>query len=218
MIAFQANASETMYAEEFRRRSATEEALARSKDEVEQMKRQINNVMEDLQAAQEHKSSLECQIANSDKMVQELEQKIFSAVELLQKYKKEREDLEVERDNALKAVEDMKGKLDKQASSSSTAQFFAEFSFSEIKEATSNFDPDLKIGEGGYGSIYRGVLRQTPVAIKILHPDSSQGPSEFQQEVRISAISIVFVPLHAAYLNDFISTKINMFFFFFMSC
>nr|GMD64972.1 U-box domain-containing protein 33 [Ipomoea batatas] len=180
-----ANASETMYAEEFRRRSAIEEALARSKDEVEQMKRQINEVMEDLQAAQEQKSSLESQIANSDKMVQELEQKIFSAVELLQKYKKEREELEVERDNALKVVEDMKRKLDKEASSSSTTQFFAEFSFSEIEEATSDFDPNLKIGEGGYGSIYRGVLRQTPVAIKILHPDSSQGPSEFQQEVNI---------------------------------
>ncbi|VFQ74740.1 unnamed protein product [Cuscuta campestris] len=180
-----ANASGTMYAEEFRRRSASEDALARRKDEVEQMTTEIARVREDLQAAQEQKSSMESQIANSEKTVHELEQKMFSAVELLQKFRKERDVLEVERDNALREVEYVKEKLDKEASNSSTAQFFAEFSLSEIREATSHFDPNLKIGKDGYGTIYRGLVRQTPVAIKILNHNSSQGLSEFQQEVNM---------------------------------
>ncbi|XP_019190368.1 PREDICTED: U-box domain-containing protein 33-like [Ipomoea nil] len=147
------NAPETMNAEE---------VLARSKEEIEQIRRQFNM------------------------MVQKFEQNMVSNVELLLKYKQERDDLEVKLDTALRAAEGMSKKLDKEASSSSSsAKFYAEFSSLEIKEATSNFDPSLKIGNGGYGSVYRGMLCHTPVAIKILNPDSIQGTSEFQQEVNI---------------------------------
>jgi predicted Ser/Thr protein kinase len=71
-------------------------------------------------------------------------------------------------------------------------QLLSDFSFSEIEEATCNFNPSLKIGEGGYGSIFKGSLRHTEVAIKILNPNSTQGPSEFQQEVRYG-LSFFFV-------------------------
>ncbi|KAK6162315.1 hypothetical protein DH2020_002156 [Rehmannia glutinosa] len=180
-----AKACETMYAKELRRRRENEEALARGREEAEKMKMQLGEIMEKLRVAQEQKFSLECQIADSDKMVEDLEQKMFSAVELLQKYKKERDELQVERDNALRVAEELREKQAEEASSSSISQFFSEFSFLEIEEATINFSQALKIGEGGYGSIYRGNLRHTQVAIKMLHPNSSQGPFEFQQEVNI---------------------------------
>nr|GMD62342.1 U-box domain-containing protein 33 [Ipomoea batatas] len=150
-----ANAPETINAEEI---------LARSKEEIEQIRREFNM------------------------MVQKLEQNMVSNVELLMKYKQERDDLKVKLDTALRAAEGVNKKLDKEAStssSSSSAKFYAEFSWVEIKEATSNFDPSLKIGNGGYGSVYRGMLCHTPVAIKILNPESIQGTSEFQQEVNI---------------------------------
>lgn len=178
-------ASETMYAAELRQRKEMEETLARGKEEVEKMKCRLNELMNELQMAQEQKSDIEHQIANSDKIVEELEQKMFSAVELLQKYKKERDELQVERDNALRVAEELRRKQAEEATSPCVPQFFSEFSFSEIEEATNNFDQALKIGEGGYGSIYRGVLRHTQVAIKMLHPNSSQGPLEFQQEVNV---------------------------------
>ncbi|CAL5381937.1 unnamed protein product [Camellia sinensis] len=180
-----AKTSESLHAEEMRKRKEYEEALARGREELENMKRHVDEVMEELRIAQEHKSSLENQIASSNRMILELEQKMFSAVELLQKYKKERDDLQVERDKALEVSEELRKKQAEEVSNALTPRFFSEFSFSEIEEATCNFDRSLKIGEGGYGSIYKGLLRHTQVAIKMLKSNSSQGPSEFQQEVNI---------------------------------
>lgn len=52
----------------------------------------------------------------------------------------------------------------------------SEFSLSELRQATRNFSDATKVGEG----VYRGVLRNTTVAIKMLHSHSS---SEFVREV-----------------------------------
>lgn len=34
------------------------------------------------------------------------------------------------------------------------------YSIEEIQEATANFDESRKIGEGGYGTVYHGVLNE----------------------------------------------------------
>ena len=172
-----------MYADELRRRREIDEELERTKEEHENIKRELDEAAEELRMALEQKSFLESQVADFDQTVQELEQKMFSAVELLQNYKKERDELQVECDDALRSLEEMREKQTEEASSSSSCQFYTEFSFSEIKDATCNFDPSLKIGEGGYGSIFRGFLRHTEVAIKMLNSHSMQGSSEFYQEV-----------------------------------
>lgn len=36
-----------------------------------------------------------------------------------------------------------------------------EFTFSDLKAATKNFSRSLMIGEGGFGSVYRGAIRNT---------------------------------------------------------
>ncbi|KAK9910415.1 hypothetical protein M0R45_034378 [Rubus argutus] len=92
--------------------------------------------------------------------------------------------LHVELENALREEEELR-KRQGEASSTHIPRFFSVFSFPEIEEATQNFDPSLKIGEGGYGTIFKGFLRHTEVAIKMLNAHSLQGPSEFQQEVAI---------------------------------
>ncbi|XP_057510933.1 U-box domain-containing protein 33-like isoform X2 [Actinidia eriantha] len=180
-----AKTAESLYADEMRQRKETEEALAKGKEELENMKQKVDEVMEELGISLEQKSSLESQIAHTEKTIQELEQKMFSAVELMQKYKTERDELQVEHDNALIVVEELRKKYSEKSSNSLMPQIFSEFSFSEIERATNNFDPALKIGEGGYGSIYKCLLRNTQVAIKMLHSHSLQGPLEFQQEVNI---------------------------------
>lgn len=179
-----AKASESLYTDELNLRKMAEEELRKEKEELESVTSQRDKVNEELRLAVDLKSSLESQLASSEVMIQELEQKIISAVELLQSYKNERDELQIQRDNALREAEDLRKKQG-EGSSTHVPQLFSEFSFSEIEEATSNFNPSLKIGEGGYGNIYKGLLRHTEVAIKILHANSMQGPLEFQQEVDV---------------------------------
>lgn len=59
------------------------------------------------------------------------------------------------------------------------------YTIDEIEEATEYFAQSRKIGEGGYGPVFKGMLSNTTVAIKVLRPDAAQGMSQFQQEVRI---------------------------------
>ncbi|RAL41558.1 hypothetical protein DM860_018090 [Cuscuta australis] len=64
------------------------------------------------------------------------------------------------------------------------------FTLRQIKAATKNFDDGNKIGEGGFGSVYKGQLSDgTTVAVKKLSSKSKQGTSEFLNEIRmISAL------------------------------
>ncbi|TKW37091.1 hypothetical protein SEVIR_1G025800v4 [Setaria viridis] len=64
------------------------------------------------------------------------------------------------------------------------AQYF--FSMKEIESATRHFDPANKIGEGGFGPVYKGTLSDgTTVAVKKLSSKSSQGNREFLNEIGI---------------------------------
>ncbi|XP_060970768.1 probable LRR receptor-like serine/threonine-protein kinase At1g53440 [Cannabis sativa] len=64
------------------------------------------------------------------------------------------------------------------------------FSLRHIKSATSNFDPANKIGEGGFGPVYKGTLSDgRVVAVKQLSSKSKQGNREFVNEIgMISAL------------------------------
>ncbi|XP_020581331.1 probable leucine-rich repeat receptor-like serine/threonine-protein kinase At3g14840 isoform X3 [Phalaenopsis equestris] len=58
------------------------------------------------------------------------------------------------------------------------------FSLSQIKDATNNFSASNKIGEGGFGSVYRGLLSDgTVIAVKQLSSKSTQGNREFLNEM-----------------------------------
>nr|CAB3473366.1 unnamed protein product [Digitaria exilis] len=62
---------------------------------------------------------------------------------------------------------------------------YRKYHIDEIETATERFSDELKIGEGGYGPVYRASLDHTPVAIKVLRPDAHQGRKQFQQEVEV---------------------------------
>jgi len=68
---------------------------------------------------------------------------------------------------------------------------YRRYTIEEIELATEKFSPSNKIGEGGYGPVFKGHLDHTPVAIKILRPDASQGMKQFNQEVT----TLVFTPI-----------------------
>ncbi|KAL6330614.1 hypothetical protein AAG906_003222 [Vitis piasezkii] len=83
---------------------------------------------------------------------------------------------------AIKEAEERKKMLDTLAQ---TDLRYRKYTIEEIEAATELFSESRKIGEGGYGPVYKSYLDHTPVAIKVLRPDAAQGRSQFQQEVEV---------------------------------
>ncbi|WCJ42944.1 G-type lectin S-receptor-like serine/threonine-protein kinase RKS1 [Euphorbia peplus] len=62
------------------------------------------------------------------------------------------------------------------------------FNLSFIAEATNNFSDDKKLGKGGFGPVYKGVLPGgKEIAVKRLSKYSGQGNDEFKNEVALIA-------------------------------
>ncbi|XP_035546718.1 G-type lectin S-receptor-like serine/threonine-protein kinase At1g67520 [Juglans regia] len=62
------------------------------------------------------------------------------------------------------------------------------FSYTDIEKATKAFSFENKIGEGGFGPVYKGVLANgQEIAVKLLSIGSKQGFEEFKNEVILTA-------------------------------
>ncbi|XP_051131551.1 U-box domain-containing protein 35-like isoform X2 [Andrographis paniculata] len=83
---------------------------------------------------------------------------------------------------ALKEAEERKKLQDRL---SHTDMRLRRYAIEEIEIATEHFSDSRKIGEGGYGPVYKCYLDHTPVAVKVLRPDAAQGRAQFQQEVEV---------------------------------
>ncbi|GLT77935.1 hypothetical protein SLA2020_494890 [Shorea laevis] len=57
------------------------------------------------------------------------------------------------------------------------------FKLRELRKATGNFNPKNKLGKGGFGTVYKGLLANKEVAVKRVSKDSRQGKQEFIAEV-----------------------------------
>ncbi|TYH86373.1 hypothetical protein ES332_D01G037800v1 [Gossypium tomentosum] len=58
------------------------------------------------------------------------------------------------------------------------------FNFEELATATNNFHPEKKLGQGGFGPVYKGTLEDgKEIAVKRLSKASGQGLEEFMNEV-----------------------------------
>ncbi|GER53704.1 kinase family protein [Striga asiatica] len=76
-------------------------------------------------------------------------------------------------------------KVSDERAQSPLAMRYRRYTTDEIEKATEFFSEKLKVGEGGYGPVYKCHLDHTPVAVKVLRPDAVQGRSQFNQEVEI---------------------------------
>lgn len=60
------------------------------------------------------------------------------------------------------------------------------FSFNEIQLATKDFSKDNLVGEGGYGYVYKGRLKDgQEIAAKVRKEASAQGFMEFSSEIHV---------------------------------
>ncbi|OAY79475.1 putative receptor-like protein kinase [Ananas comosus] len=70
------------------------------------------------------------------------------------------------------------------------------FSFRELRNATSNFSSLVKIGEGGFGTVYKAFIRPSSdekadkiaVAVKKLNPNGQQGHRQWLAEVQFLGV------------------------------
>ncbi|XP_060676215.1 L-type lectin-domain containing receptor kinase IX.1-like isoform X1 [Ziziphus jujuba] len=61
------------------------------------------------------------------------------------------------------------------------------YTYKELARATSNFKDEQKLGQGGFGSVYKGFLRDQNcyIAVKRVSKGSQQGIKEYASEVKI---------------------------------
>ncbi|KAK1365314.1 Cysteine-rich receptor protein [Heracleum sosnowskyi] len=60
------------------------------------------------------------------------------------------------------------------------------YNYSDLKSATKNFSEDYKVGEGGFGDVYKGIIENgTIVAVKKLSVTTSKEKTDFESEVRL---------------------------------
>ncbi|KAF7090297.1 hypothetical protein CFC21_093064 [Triticum aestivum] len=146
---------------EMRKQKEVEEAHAIREEEIQAMIQQLADInakyISDMKSAIKfHEEELE----KSKHFIQEIQAKYDKSLH--------------ERDTAVTEAKELRQKNKHGA---------LVFSLSELQEATKCFDISLKIGEGGSGRVYKGFLRNTTVAIKLLHCQRLQRQQEFHQEV-----------------------------------
>ncbi|GAB4840427.1 hypothetical protein Ancab_021194 [Ancistrocladus abbreviatus] len=68
------------------------------------------------------------------------------------------------------------------------AQEQKQFAYETLAKATDKFHPSRKLGEGGFGPVYKGKLDDgREIAVKMLSHTSRQGKKEFQNEAKLLA-------------------------------
>lgn len=165
-------------------REELKDILAKQRQEIESMKNQHLQCIEELKVIREQMPVLESQSTESYHLEKELEEKIIQAVELMIKFREQRDELQMECEMATGEVQKLRkfSEKDTVGVGLSCSQLFV-LPFLEIIEATQNFDPSLKLGEGKSGCFYKGLLRHVKVAIKMLPSHGSQSDLEFENEV-----------------------------------
>ncbi|KAH7404441.1 hypothetical protein KP509_15G025800 [Ceratopteris richardii] len=95
---------------------------------------------------------------------------------------------ELEREQQLRKTAEEKVLGDSVSAASATSKddkMWWHYSFKEIQTATENFHERNKLGQGRYGQVYKGVLRHTSVAVKVLAEDRIRDRQEFQKKLEI---------------------------------
>ncbi|KAJ4803018.1 U-box domain-containing protein kinase family protein [Rhynchospora pubera] len=165
-------------------KSLLNEELELMQTENDRLTAQANESSNQIQAENERRLGLEKQVADLEAVIKDLQAVSVSTADCIDSLQSDCDKLSQERDNLAREAEALRKQREDMLSSSSTG-LNSKFSLQELEQATQSFSESLKIGEGGFGSVYKGSLRQTTVAIKVLHSQNLGGQAQFQQEVMV---------------------------------
>ncbi|KFK34196.1 hypothetical protein AALP_AA5G113900 [Arabis alpina] len=179
-----AKALDGLWIKESSRRKKLEELLEKEKEEVKTIIEQNNGFMKKLQMVQGQNLNLESQIRKLQHLEKEHGEKFDTAMELLKSFRQKRDEIRIDHENATREVKVLR-RLIKGDTGESSGSDMLDYSFMEINEATNEFDPSWKLGEGKYGSVYKGNLQHLQVAVKMLPSYGSQNHFEFERRVEI---------------------------------
>ncbi|CAD6211969.1 unnamed protein product [Miscanthus lutarioriparius] len=189
---------EYMYIKDMEIRKEIEAEISQQKEQTETLKEatlmlqneldwyryQWNKNANALQEANKQKHLLEHRISELDSVASYLGESMRASDSLVNSLKLEYSKVKRERDDAVKEARDMR--MEKELTEPCAyGAMNSEFSLVELEQATQVFSSSLNIGQGGFGSVYKGFLRSTTVAIKILNTESLHAQSQFKQEVAI---------------------------------
>ncbi|KAE8665082.1 putative LRR receptor-like serine/threonine-protein kinase RLK-like [Hibiscus syriacus] len=142
--------------------------------EMKQLKRELKQTMEMYSAAckeallaKKRAKELQCWKLQEEQKIEEAKLAEEAALSLVERKKQSVRD---DKEEKLVAAHDVR---------------YRKYTIQDIEAATDLFSPSRKIGEGGYGPVYYCYLDHTPVAIKVLRSDATQGELQFQREVEV---------------------------------
>lgn len=130
-------------------------------------------------------------------------QKLKSKIEIVETEARIAKEAQLTLEELVARLQEKNSEAEKEIQALKIPAHIKKYTMLDIQRATNNFHPSQKIGEGGCGPVYKGTLLNSPVAVKVLNPNSNQGQAEYQQEVRIlSHNSLQFLKvIHKIYNN-----------------
>ncbi|KAK4410489.1 U-box domain-containing protein 51 [Sesamum angolense] len=164
----------------------TTERYSAACQEAETAKEKVRDLIqwrtEEATRIEEAKHSREAALA----IIEREKQKCKAALEIAQKAQRIAE-LETEKRKRaeLKFKQESEEKQKAMTELANSVVRYRMYAIEEIEVATNYFSSSNKIGEGGYGPVYKATMDHTAVAIKVLKSKETEGLKQFQQEVEV---------------------------------
>jgi serine/threonine protein kinase len=152
-----------------------EEMVARERAAMEQDRRELNDILEQIRKVDDRSAELELQITSSERTMNDLEARLSESYNLLDILRQGDPCTATDSASASTSTEDIG--VEQRVS-------FLQLGYSELDEATNHFDETVRIdGGGGDGKVYRGELRNMAVAVKVVNRDVAVDEARFARAV-----------------------------------
>nr|XP_011461217.1 PREDICTED: U-box domain-containing protein 33-like [Fragaria vesca subsp. vesca] len=185
-------AFEFAYAREIKLRTEAEDALRTTLDEQERMLEEKEELSRNIRNTMRNIALLDSRVHEANRRSEEASGEVKQIQTSIAALCQEKQGIQRQKMEAIRWLERWRSHRQAGAANyngliGSVEELLklAEFSLSDLQTATCNFSESFKIGQGGYGCVYKGEMLGRTVAIRKLHPHNMQGQSEFQQEVQV---------------------------------